>query len=80
MNVALDKEFLQSLNVSSLKNLVDWEQVGKISQNNNLQPESALALASFIGKSYCKVVMAIISINLSYSCSIQIQSLKSSCK
>ena len=50
MNVALDKEFLQSLNVSSLKNLVDWEQVGKISQNNNLQPESALALASFIGK------------------------------
>ena len=64
MNVALDKEFLQSLNVSSLKNLVDWEQVGKISQNNNLQPESALALASFIGKSYCKVVMAIISIIL----------------
>ena len=50
MDIALDKEFLQSFNVSSLKEFVDWQQLKKISETNNLQPDSALALASFIGK------------------------------
>ena len=50
MDIALDKEFLQSFNVSSLREFVDWQQLKKISETNNLQPDSALALASFIGK------------------------------
>ena len=45
----LDKEFLQSFNVSSLREFVDWQQLKKISETNNLQPDSTLALASFIG-------------------------------
>ena len=51
MDIELDKDFLQSFNVTSLQKFVDWKQLEKISQSNNLQPDSALALASFIGKS-----------------------------
>ena len=47
--LALDKEFLQSFNVSSLREFVDWQQLKKISETNHLQPDSTLALASFIG-------------------------------
>ena len=49
MDIALDKEFLQSFNVSSLREFVDWQQLKKISETNHLQPDSTLALASFIG-------------------------------
>ena len=49
MDIALDKEFLQSFNVTALTEFVDWEQLKKISETNNLQPDSTLALASFIG-------------------------------
>ena len=47
--IARDKHFLQSFNVSSLKEFVDWQQLKKISETNHLQPDSTLALASFIG-------------------------------
>ena len=49
MDIPLDKEFLQSFNVTALREFVDWEQLKKISETNNLQPDSTLALASFIG-------------------------------
>ena len=49
MDIALDKDFLQSFNVTSLQKFVDWKRLQEISESNNLQPESALALASFIG-------------------------------
>ena len=49
MDIALDKEFLQSFNLSSLAEFVDWQQLQKISETNHLQPDSTLALASFIG-------------------------------
>ena len=49
MDIALDKDFLQSFNVTSLQKFVDWKRLQEISEGNNLQPESAFALASFIG-------------------------------
>jgi len=42
-------DFLDNFNVTALQEFVSWEQIQEFSEQNNIKPDSTLALASFIG-------------------------------
>ena len=42
-------DFLDNFNVTALQEFVSLDQIQEFSEQNNIRPDSTLALASFIG-------------------------------
>ena len=52
-------DFLDNFNVTALQEFVSWEQIQEFSEQNNIKPDSTLALASFIGNIYYLYILGL---------------------